>query len=206
MSFQDRHLENFKMQQITINAFEFKELKPEIQKKVLDKHREINIHDEWWDCSLEGLVETTKDRLKLDIKRDKVFFEFGGKTSYAKIDIGELSRALSEKYPKLINIDLPSFFGVSAYWTLRKSDFGNKEIIELEEEFAEDESIEKEIEIVINEEIKESIIKDLNELQDILADFLKGLFEDESYLYSDEAIIETLEANEYMFDENGKVV
>ena len=193
------------MKQITINTFEFKELNPEIKSKVLDDNRDINVSDEWYDFALDDLESKIKENLNLNISRDKVYFDIFAKTSFCKLDIGEVSKALSQKYPKLINIDLPNFFGVTAYWSLRKSDFGN-DIIELETEHSEDEGIERETEEVINEEIKSNILKDLTELQEIILQFFKGLYEDYDYLTSDESIKETFEANDYTFEETGAIV
>jgi hypothetical protein len=52
--------------------------------------------------------------------------------------------------------------------------------------------------------VKEGEVREL--LRDFMRYIYKRLEEDHNYLTSEEAIIETIEANEYIFDEDGDIV
>ena len=199
------------MKQITINTYEFKELKKEVKEKVIDDNRLLNVNDnDWWEFDVDDLKERIKTELDLNI--ENVYFELMSRGNNIHIDSQEVIRELSNKYPKLYNLVIPNKFGLFCNYLggglsggLNGSDFDEEHIV-MEEEYSEDESVNKEVEMVMNNKIKHNIMKDLTKLQEMLKNFYIGLNESYDYLMSDESIIETIECNDYRFKECGEMV
>jgi len=200
------------MKQKTINIYEFNELKPEIQEEVLNNNREINVSDDWYNSDLEYISEQIEEKTGLKIDYKNLYFEFMSRSNSIWIESKDIFKALSDKYPTLINFDLPNKFGCFCNYLgggmcsgLNNSDFDD-EHIEIEDSYnEEDEILQYSVQEKVNKGIKQKIIKDLGIIQDVLNKGYKGLYESYNYLVSDEAIKETIEANEYEFEENGEM-
>ena len=118
-----------------------------------------------------------------------------------------LLSSLCEKYKYLENIDLTAKFGVftndlggGMCSSLKYSDLPTEDMIDLD---IDDDTPELK-KAVIENIYKDKIINDLNEIHLILEQGIKDLWEDYNNLQSEEAIKETIEANEYGFNENGE--
>lgn len=200
------------MQQITINTYKYKELSKEAKEKVINKFQDINVNYDWWEFIIDNLTEEIKEKLNIDIDTKDIQFEMLSRDNNIHIESKTLISALSQKYPKLLDFDIPEKFGLFCNYlggglcsSLNESEY-KEEYIELEEEFNESEEIDKEVEIVQNKKIKESIMDNLRVLHNILKDYYNKLYEEYNYAVSEEAIVESLNVNEMMFKENGEVV
>ena len=200
------------METITIQAYKFSELNKEAKEKVLNKFSDINVNYDWWEFEVDDLAAHIKEKLNLEFESKDILFEMFSRRNSVYIKSKEVISALSQKYSKLNNFELPDKFGLFCNYLgggissgLHKSEY-REEYIELGSEYNDSEDIDREFEIVENNRISESIINDLNGLQELLRTFYNNLYEEYNHLTSEEAIKDTLEANGYMFKENGSVV
>lgn len=173
------------MKTLTINLYEFNELPAEIQAKVLNDNRDINVSHDWWDCTLEDAKNIGLKITSFDLDRNRhAKGEFIG-TAYEtackiKSDHGESCETCKTAIDFISEYD-----GAEVLWPV------------IEDEDGQD----------TNEDNRNEYIKELEE------EFLKSLLEDYSimlqreceYLQSDEAVKDSLIANEYTFEESGKM-
>ena len=166
----------------TYNVYSFAELSEEAKEKAIENLIDINLYDGWWECIYEdarmiGLGITEFD---LDRRREA---KGGFILSVCEVAQNILNNHSEncETY-KIASSFLDEFNPIF-------SDYMNEDSERYESSEAEE---------------------DLQQLED---EFLSELLEEYScilqreyeYLYSDEAIIETIEANEYQFTEDGKL-
>jgi len=163
------------MKTIEIKVYKFDELDKQTQEKVIENYRYINVEDTFW----YDFIKDDFNRLGLEIQE----FDLG-RRNYAKIYI--------ENFEDTSNYIIEEF-GDSV---LIKQTAKNylKELKEIVSNFKEDEDIDRELEILDEEYQKE-----------YSEDILSYLREDYDYQVSDEAIIETIEANDYNFTWNGEI-
>ena len=198
------------MKQITktFKVYQFKELKDDVKEKVLDKFRQINVDYEWWNSNLEYISEQIKEKIGIDISSKDISFDFGnGCNIYIKSN--DVVRELSYKYDELNDFDLPEKFGCFTNYmgggmnsNLKSSDY-NIDYADFEECDFEDD-LRKAIYQKHIDEIKGKIENDLDELHNILEQGFKDLWENYHNSMSDEAVKDTIEANEYEFLEDGE--
>jgi len=183
-----------------VKIYKFNELSKEVQEKVIDKNREINTnYDDWYEPDYEGFEEELS---KIGISCEGFSFDLYARDfSMNKPHIDNLRKfllsALTDSQKLLIEVDEDE-----------KAEFEN-ELNRLEEEY--DYSIkESNGRNYYNylegfDEIGDVLGIDYDEyLKDVLRGFLKSLQESYDYLCSDEAIKDTIEANEYEFLESGE--
>ena len=190
----------------TIKVYQFNELSKEIKEKVINEYVGINVDCDWWVFSLEDITEQIKEKTSLNINPEKINFDLNrGLKMY--IEDSVLLSSLCEKYKYLENIDLTAKFGVftndlggGMCSSLKYSDLPTEDMIDLD---IDDDTPELK-KAVIENIYKDKIINDLNEIHLILEQGIKDLWEDYNNLQSEEAIKETIEANEYGFNENGE--
>ena len=190
----------------TIKVYQFNELSKEIKEKVINEYVGINVDCDWWVFSLEDITEQIKEKTSLNINPEKINFDLNrGLKMYIKDSV--LLSSLCEKYKYLENIDLTAKFGVftndlggGMCSSLKYSDLPTEDMIDLD---IDDDTPELK-KAVIENIYKDKIINDLNEIHLILEQGIKDLWEDYNNLQSEEAIKETIEANEYGFNENGE--
>jgi len=170
------------MKTISINLYSFSELSEESQEKVLNSLFDINTDHKWWESTYEDAANIGLKITSFDLDRSR-HAEVGFTISAAEIAANILKNHGEgcETYKtaeSFLEEHTPIF---SDYMD---EDSENYESSELE-----------------------------NKLQDLESDFLSSLLEDYSlilqheyeYLTSKEAILETIKANEYTFEENGKM-
>lgn len=194
--------------QKTISVYKFNDLTDTAKKKALDKHREINVSDDWYESDLYDLEMNIKEKLNLSIDKKEVYFEFMSRSNSVWIESSAVVKALMNKYPELEDLDIPKKFGMFCSYLggglcsgLNASEWDIKRITFYQED---DEELKGVVRKKAQEKTREKIGEDLTELQSILEKFYKGLYESYNYLVSDESITDTLEINEYEFDENGE--
>lgn len=178
-----------------ISLFKFSELSQEAQEKVLDKFRDINVNYDFWDYLEEDLRAELK---AIGVEYNKVYFNFEANKSF-------------NKYIYLNNpiITSQALFKNCLY----NSD--NEKIIEELKEQRQDfyfyiitensnRNGRNSVIIVNDENTEEAEAEAYTEkLNSILNKFLKAVDEAYNYGLSDEAVKDTIEANDYEFLENG---
>lgn len=177
------------MRTIEIKAYQFKELDETTKQKVIEDNLYINVEHDWWDCTYETLRECGIKVESFDIGRRQEceieFLEDGYAIATNIIDtFGEAmdmvkdAKNFIEKWDALVK-----HHGEGN----DKEGYSVKE--ELYDEFDED---------------VEGIVYDLK--KDLQHEILIWLREEYEWLTSEESIIETIEANEYEFTEEGKLI
>lgn len=176
----------------TYNVYKFEELSEQAKKVALEKLYDVNVAFDWWDCTYEDLDS------QLDIEVES--FDLGR---------GQECTVKEAFFEKCINQKLVDYFknsnitiAVSNYEeALKKLD----ENTDLQNKYYEDSD---KLDTLIDESRElednylDSIARVKLEVEDVILQNLKSEYE---YLTSEEAIIETIEANEYEFYKSGKV-
>ena len=163
------------MRTIEIKVYKFEELDKQTKEKVIENYRYINVEDTLW----YDFIKVDFNRLGLDIQA----FDLD-RGNYAKIYIDnfeETSNNIIDEFGDSVPIKQTAKNYIDEY---------NK----IQANFKNDEDIERELEILDEEYQKEYS-------EDILS-YLKAEYEWE---ITDQAIIETIEANDYDFTTEGKI-
>lgn len=163
------------MKTIEIKVYKFDELDKQTKEKVIDNYRHINVEDTFW----YDWIKEDFIRLGLEIRS----FDLD-RGSFAEIHIDDFEQTSK---------NIIDEFGDSV---LIKQTAKNylKELEEIVSNFKEDEDVDRELEILDEEYQKEYS-------EDILS-YLRANYESD---ISDEAVINTIEANDYDFTTNGKI-
>ena len=172
------------MKTITINLYSFKELSPEAQQKVLEKYYDINVYSEWWD-------DTYEDAKNIGLKIDECDIERGNfcRGSFMKDSIEVADNIMKEHGETCETYKTAKEYKENWDKLVEKySDGINKDCVTEDNEYDFD-----------------------NEANELEGEFLKALLEDYlimlrkdlEYKTSKEAIIETIECNDYTFTEDG---
>jgi len=164
------------MKTIEVKLYEFNELSEEAKKRVLSDHYDINTLDVWWRDMYEDAENIGLIIMSFDIDRGS-YVNANFKTSPAETaeEIIKNHGETCDTYKTAMTFLSDLDILTGQYPNIE--DCPEDEIEALEEEF-------------------------LTLLQ---KDYLKMLMEEYEHLTNDEAIIETLEANEYYFTESGKM-
>ena len=163
------------MKTIEIKVYEFDELDKQTKEKVIENYRYINVEDTFW----YDCIKEEFDELGLEIKEFNL-----DRGNYAKIyidNLEETSKNIIEEFGDSVLIKQTAKNYINEYEKIQAN-------------FKEDEDIERELEI-----LDEQYEKEYSE--DILS-YLRSSYDWE---ISDEAITETIEANDYDFTTDGKI-
>ena len=163
------------MKTIEIKVYKFDELDKQTREKVIENYRFINVEDTFW----YDWIKEDFIRLGLEIQE----FDLG-RRNYIKIyidNLEETSKSILQEFGDSVAIKQTAKNYIDEY---------NK----IQANFKEDEDIERELEILDEEYEKEYS-------EDILS-YIRLNYDWET---SDEAIIETLRANDYDFTTEGKI-
>jgi len=163
------------MKTIEIKVYKFEELDKQTKEKVIDNYRNINVEDFQW----YDWIKDDFNRLGLEIQE----FDLG-RRNYVKIYI--------KNFEDTSNYIIEEFGDSVAIKQTAKNYINEYEKIQAN--FKEDEDIEREVEL-----LDEQYEKEYSE--DILS-YLRANYEWET---SDEAVINTIEANDYDFTTEGKI-
>lgn len=192
----------------TIKIYEFKELNEDIQKRVLENNRLINVEHEWWESDFDSF----QDELSyIGFEFSEIYFSLhgqgGGLSFDSTVNLEKILKYL--KYPKReinramklqeldclqLNIVKTGFWNIYSHELTRTIDnVGDLDVKNMITVFKSDELIEK-------------IEKDVEVLRISLCKrYHKILGETYDDFTSDNSIIDTIEANEYMFDNKGDI-
>ena len=168
------------MRQETINLYSFNELSEEAKQKVIEKSYDINVNYNWWKNTYEDAKNIGLKINSFDLERNR---HAKGDFLYSACEVA--ANILKEHSENCETYKTAENF--LKEWQPIFNDYTNEESEYFESREAE------------------------GKLQDIESDFLESLLEDYAmilekecqYLMSKEAIIETIEANEYEFYEDG---
>ena len=163
------------MKTIKIKVYKFDELDKQTKEKVIENYRYINVDNTFW----YDCIKEEFNSLGLEIQEFNL-----DRGNYAKIYIDNLE----ETSKKIIEE-----FGDSVLIKQTAKNYIN-EYEKIQANFKEDEDVERELELLDEQYEKEYSV-------DILS-YLRSSYDWE---ISDEAITETIEANDYDFTKDGKI-
>jgi hypothetical protein len=166
----------------TYTVYSFDELSEESKQKAIENLYDINVMEEWWDSVYEDANEIGLEITGFDIDRGSFC---DGKFN---LSANEVAQNILNNHGEVCD----TYKTASSFmeqWQPVFSDY-------LDESSDKYESRDAEIEL---QDMEDEFLKSL------LNDYLKMLREQYEYATSKEAIIETIEANEYTFLENGKL-
>ena len=195
------------MRTIETTLFKFSELSDEAKNAAIERCRDWNTDDSFW---YESVIDDSKAAAKiLGIDADNIYFsgfwnqgdgaQFTGNYSYKK----NAHKAIRKEWPqdetlheiadKLLDVQKRHFYGLSA----EVSSYDR-----YSHEYATRINVFDRDEFTVSDETKE-------EVSDALRDFMRWIYrrleQEYELLTSDEAIADSLEANEVEFTENGNL-
>jgi len=167
------------MKTIEISLYKFQELSEQAKQNAIEKLSNINVDHEWWDSIYEDAKNVGIKLQYFDLQRNK---SATGEFINSPKDVA--SKIIKEHGNQCDTYKTAIKF-LSEIEKINSREIGNTE----------------------EEERQESDIEDANEdfLKDILHDYANILENECEYLQSEDAIIETIEVNEYDFTEDGKL-
>jgi len=216
---------------VTLKAFLASELPEDTRERVIEKYRWINVDYDWWGFILDDFISHMEEEYGAVLEKEDIVFDIdrGGYVKYRGdfgIDIGacmdkvETLREIYKRIEEAAIIDPETareikeavdnmrigyeytYLGVSVEYdeAYHEDDDGDEwyDPFEMLAEILEDEScrsLPRQLEDELDAMIKE-------EFQNLLSD-LEDEFE---RLISDEAVIETLDANGFLFTEDGEKI
>jgi hypothetical protein len=176
------------MRNVTLTIYTYEELSTEAKAKAIEKHRDVNTFDEWWQFLHDDFVQRIAD------------CGFAGKTFYWSLDgqergiwcddmsVADLSKVLLkagiEPAEKILTEDY-----VTLYFRGSRNRNRQNRFLVMEDDKEERERIEGALNGFLCE---------------LFGGFLKDLDAEYESLTSDEAVAETMVANEYEFVVSGE--
>jgi|LakMenEpi03Aug12_release.lakeMendotaPanAssembly.Ray.scaffolds.fasta_scaffold1071204_1 hypothetical protein len=170
----------------TINTYSFDELSDESQSKALEKLRDINIHDSWWECIYDDAQNIGLKITSFDLDRHR---HANGKLLYSANEVADLIKSNHGESCDTYKLACV-FFDEYNDLVKKYSDGIETDKVHEDNEYDFDREVE---------ELEEEFTKNLLEEYSIV---LQKDYED---LWSDEAVSETIRANEYEFLEDGTI-
>ena len=193
------------METRTYTVYKFDELPKETQEKAIEKLQDINTDYDWWDAVYEDAEECGK---QFGVSIDKIYFSgfwsqgdgacFEGSYSFEKDGLEKI-KSHAPKDEKLHRIagelqKIQSANGNTVTATVKHSGHYYHSRCTDIDVFSTDEYATK--------EVQESVTELLRDLMNWIYSQLEKEYE---YQTSDEAIKETIEANDYDFTDDGKI-
>ncbi|NMB83292.1 MAG: hypothetical protein GYA14_15900 [Ignavibacteria bacterium] len=207
------------MKTIEVKLYSFSELSEEAKERAVENLSTINVNYEWWDAVYEDFENLCRElRIEVDLK--KTYFngfccQGSGSSFNASFNLRDLLKSIEAKRhlsyaPKdapelcLPDIDrrvLKLLYKnyIPVYCSIKDCNGGM--------------SVSASVSIYFDKLYSSNIDKELDKIEDYcqeIADELNNwlyrrLEQEYEYLTSEEAIIDTIEANEYYFTEDGKI-
>ena len=185
----------------TYNTYKFEELPVDVQEKVLDRYRYFNVEDsEWYDYDGKtGFNSKELARMKVKpadapcdlITYKKLYFDLDRSWYIQFVDAEFSNDEIARKF-----LRVPANIWNRVAWNIIDcpSREGNTR---LEYEWEGDKELTKKQEEILDRAVEL--------FADKVSEALKGLRDTYEYLCSDEAVKDTLLANDYDFTEDGKI-
>jgi hypothetical protein len=172
------------MRTLEINIYQFNELSEQAKKRAIEKHLDINVNYNWWEFTYEDAEQIGLKITSFDLDRNR---HAEGKFIW---DAHECAKEIilqhdgnSETYEEAKNY-LSDYDSLVEFY----SNGIEKNIVSEENEYEFDQ---------VADELKNEFLESILECYSIM------LQNESEHLMSEEAIIETIEANEYEFDFEG---
>ena len=209
------------MKTIKLNVYRITELPADVKEKIIEKNRYINVEYDWWQFAEEEFcrklgemgIYVNEDELYFDLRERYLYF----KTVSVDLDNHKLLQELCE------DADWHHFVGALSRKALMKEEpvsvsdylectvtWGNEIYVNLEGDTKELQTLLKEYgqQDVTEDEICYELLPNMEEalaslLRDLRRNFLKELTALFYKLISDEAVIDTLESNDYYYTKEG---
>jgi len=198
------------MKTITVNVYSFNELSDEAKKKAREWYRDGGFDFEWWDFVYDDSI-TIAGLMGIDIS--KIYFSgfysqgdgacFEGYYSY-KINSVNLVKEYAPEDKELRRIietlqaiQKKHFYKLSAN-VKHRGHYYHENCTEIQV-YKDGNYLHSESELQAEDEISEC-------LRDFMMWIYKSLENNWDYLNSDESVDETIEANDYEFDESGNLI
>ena len=187
---------------------EWKNTDKEIYEKILNKHRDINTdYDGWFDGVFDTFVDDMK-KIGFYIEDDEISFsgfwsQGDGASFTGYIEVLEYLKSTKQltKYSALVRAIRDGKIEDSVSISRTNSNYCHENTTYVDDiEYYEDLTpLQEEQLSELEEELEEVRLEKSSELY-------KKLNDDYDYLSSDEVVAETLQCNEYEFDEDGDIV
>lgn len=174
------------MRTIRTKVYQFSELSKEAQTVAIEQMQDINTSHDWWKNVYEDAKNIGLEIQDFDLYRN----EIGGKLIW---DEAEAANEILENHGEMCATWQTAENFLTEFNPLYKELFERDEPNATDEDLQKDEEIENKL-----EHLKEKFLKNL------LSNYKKMLQDELDYRESQEAIIETIEANEYEFLQNGE--
>lgn len=182
----------------THTVYKFEELSDEAKSKAIDNLYDINVDSDWWEFAYDDIENDLKEIGITIQEKHRFYFEID-RGSYFHINKPIVTNTLAflkaagipnaETIAPLLSVHLSS--------NSFRAGESNTNHAEIDVEYLDD------VEFELDEE---KLSKELSEfINDKCEDYIILLRKELEYLTSREAIIDTIEANEYEFTENGKL-
>ena len=172
---------------VKTEVFKFDELSEEAQQAALRELYDLNVDHEWWDCTYEDAERIGLNIIGFDLYRGTIEGEFAE-------SLEEVCRLISEEHGQSCETYQTAANYLEAYRKVR----GSWE--EKERALPEDyQSGEEFSDTCIHDDIEAEFLNDL------LEDYRIMLSKEYDYRTGEEAIKETIEANDYGFTAEGKL-
>jgi hypothetical protein len=186
----------------TIDLYEFDELPEDIKEKVLDNNRWINVDDSYWYDydGKTGFSAEEIERYGLELERStdlltykKLYFSIDRSWYIQFVDAEFSHDETARKY-----LGVPGELWDKVDWAIndQPSRDGNTRL-EYDPYTIDGEDFTAEEEAILEQAVER--------FSDKIEEALRGLQKEYEYQTSDEAIIETIKANEYTFRADGKM-
>jgi len=196
---------------VTREIFQFSELDDSAKEAAREWYRAGALDYEWWECTIDDFV-TIAATLGIETSADKVFFSgfysqgdgasFHGSYSYKKgaakaiRDYAPTDETLHAIADRLQDVQRRNFYRLSAELS-RNHYAGN---------YYHENTVS--IDVFKNGEPDDNFPETADEVRDIMRDLMRWLYRtleaEHDYLLSDEAVDETIKANDYEFTEEGE--
>jgi len=180
------------METRTYNVYKFNELTDEQKEKAIDNLRDINVDYDWWEYINDDSAIELKE---FDLYQQECRIDFSSSAEETaryivdnhgnKCDTYKTSKSFLDAL-EAVEKEYNEYEKEADSWTKESRDMDS---ISLDLQACDDRMVE------LRDEYKEELARDI----------LALLQSDYEHLTSDEAIIETIEANEYDFTTDGKI-
>ena len=176
----------------------FNELTEEEKQEVLDRFRHINIDYDWWDWIIDEFIEKVDKKIGVIIDKSEIEFNLD-RGAYFSVS-GDVYGRIAELFSDKAKVEIYGSKKLAYYhsefpynsWTFSDIDEFDIDVYGYDDEEISDKECE---------EIKEKVRAKLWELARLLEEYFNILRDEYNYLTSDEAVKDTIIANEYEFDE-----
>lgn len=173
--------------------FKFSELTDSVKEKVIEKFYDINVDHDWYESSYEYFIEQLHE---IGLTCEKFYFDLDRNRYIEPVnleftDIEKFIKAQVDEKAKKSLIEIADLYLTTACFLRHETAIVKSNAHTLEKH------------VRLNKTINTLVDSTNQAIDNTLSDFLSQLQKEYDYLTSEEAIIETIEANDYDLLEDG---